>query len=131
MKRPNFLTIILVFWPVLSILTFFWGLADSPNSFGDIIGIKSIQLEISLGLLFLLAQIIGIIMTWRYMKYGIYILIGILITGFILNVVSKAQSQSQISVGSLIGIIVLEMISTGLLLGVLYLAIKPVWKNFK
>lgn len=126
-KRPIFLGLFLTFWPFLIILTIFFGIADSPYSFGKLIGIKNLPFELTIAFLYFLVNIIAVVMIWKWLKWGVYILAGIIIASSMLTIVSKAQSESLSPIGFMSELIV----DSAFLLVILYLVIRPVWKNFK
>lgn len=123
MKRPIFLTIWLVILLIFSVaLT-----VDSLTYLSFIFLTKSyISL---LGIVAGFVQIWAVVQLLRWKKIGIKLFISSAIVIFLVTAINEFTIISKVTqvLISLSAVLVVNII----MLGILYLAIKPVWKNFK
>lgn len=114
MKRPVFLTIMLVILVLGSIsqLQTYFNLSASPGS----------DLGVILMLIVGGVNLISAIMLWMWKKIGLYLLIGatIFVSLGSTNLITSGNSQATAS-----------LIMNILTLVVVYMSMKPVWKQFK
>jgi hypothetical protein len=113
-KRPVFLTI----W--LSLMTLSYAFSLYSYAFPNEL-IRSMMTSWMLGV-YLIFTVIGIgatIMLWTWKKLGFYIFIGIAVIIAAMNGMIMGVAGVGSSVFALVGI------------GILYLAMKPVWNEFK
>ena len=73
-------------------------------------------------------EIWGIVQLFRWKKIGIKLLIGAMAVVFLVTAIDQPNVVSSISQAIVSMVIVLAV--NLVLLGILYLAIKPVWKKF-
>ncbi len=119
-KRPIFLTIVLILLLLGSLFSFYSTITGFSAIGND--NIKTQMLVINL--LFVLGRIVSIVMIWKWMRKGVYLLGGILIAESILTMVLQSQKQTPF-------IYLTQIIGAALVIGLLYLAVKGVWQNFK
>ncbi len=123
MKRPRFLTI----WLILMLLFSFGIAADSLTYLHFIFLTKN---YVSLfGIVAGFVQIWAVIQLLRWEKKGVPLLISSAIVVFLITGINEFSIVSNVSqvIESLLIVLVVNII----MLGILYLAIRPVWKNFK
>lgn len=123
MKRPTLLTIWLIVMTILSVCI----TSDSLTYFPFILLTKN---YISLfGIVAGFVQIWALIQLFRWKKIGFPLLISSAIVIFLITGVNEFNIVSNISkiVVSMLVVLVVDII----ILGILYLAVRPVWKNFK
>lgn len=123
MKRPKFLTI----WLILLLLLAIALTADSLTYLSFIFFTKS---YISLfGIIAGFLQIWGIVQLLKWKKKGLTFFISSAIIIFLVTAINEFNIVSKINqvILSLLAVLVVNCI----MLGILYLAIRPVWKNFK
>ncbi len=123
MKRPKFLTI----WLIILLLFSVAITADSLTYLPFIIFTKS---YISLiGIIAGFVQVWAVVQLLRWRKTGITLYISSAIVVFLVTAINEFNIVSKINqiVISLSAVLIVNFI----MLGILYLAIRPVWKNFK
>lgn len=116
-KRPTFLTIWLILMTIGNAGTFL------EYTFGAAMLARTMPFLPSWGLpvlsLFGLVNIIAVVMLWMWKKIGFYMVVGSAILVAAINGTLLGVAGISGAVGAIIG------------LGILYLAMKPVWKSFK
>jgi hypothetical protein len=123
MKRPKFLTI----WLVVMLL---FSAAIALDSLTYLPFIFLTKNYISLvGIVAGFVQIWAVVQLLRWKKIGITLLISSAVTVFLVTAINEFSIVSRVTqvIESLLIVLVVNII----MLGILYLAIKPVWKNFK
>ena len=123
MKRPKFLTVWLIVLLLLSV-------ALTIDSITYLHFIFLTKTYVSLfGIIAGFVQIWAVVQLLRWKKIGIPLLISSAIVIFLVTAVNEFSIVSNISliIESLFMVLVVNII----ILGILYVAIRPVWKNFK
>lgn len=123
MKRPIFLTI----WLVILLLFSVAITADSLTYLPFIFLTKN---YISLiGIIAGFVQIWAVVWLLRWKKIGVTLFISAAIIVFLITAINEFTIVSKVSqiVVSLLAVLVVNII----MLGILYMTIRPVWKNFK
>lgn len=123
MKRPKFLTI----WLILMLIFSVGITLDSLTYLPFIFLTKS---YVSLfGIVAGFVQIWAVIQLLRWKKIGATLLLSSAVVVFLITAINEFRVVSKVSqvIESLLMVLVVNII----MLGILYLAIKPVWKNFK
>lgn len=116
MKRPTFLTIWLVLMTISAIYTIY------SYTLGSEAVTKTLPIPAwSLMALALLGvvNLFAVVMLWMWKKMGFYIIIGSTIIAASLNGIILGVLGFVASIMAIVGIVIL------------YLAMKPVWQNFK
>lgn len=123
MKRPKFLTIWLILMLLLSIAI----ALDSLTYLHFIFFTKS---YISLfGIVAGFVQIWAIVQLLRWKKIGAKLLLSSMIVVFLVTAINEFYIVSNVS--QIIVSMVMVLTVNIIMLGILYMAIKPVWKKFK
>lgn len=123
MKRPIFLTIWLVIMLLLSVAM----TVDSLTYIRFILLTKSYLSFI--GIIAGFVEIFAFIQLLRWKKVGVNLLVSSMAAVFMVTAIDQPYVVSKLSQAIVSMLIVLAI--NLILLGILYLAIKPVWKNFK
>jgi hypothetical protein len=123
MKRPKFLTIWLIVMLLLSV-----GITIDSLTYLPFIFLTKSYLSL-VGIVAGFVQIWAIIQLLRWKKIGVKLLISSMAVVFLITAIDQPNVVSSISQAIISMILVLAI--NVILLGILYLAIKPVWKNFK
>ncbi len=98
----------------LGVLTSVLNIISGNNPLHISVLVQVLQLTIGI------AQLVGVWLLWNWKINGLYLNIGLAIVGLLINIFLFGPQLGVMSViFALIGI------------GILYLAMKPVWKNFK
>lgn len=118
MKRPTFLTVWLVLMFIgglFSLYSYFVTPAtlkvaypNIPEWYAPLFGVLS------------LVQYVGLYLLWTWKKLGFQIAVGMYIVAIVLNFAILGAATA-----------IFTLVGGGIGLGILYLAMKPVWKNFK
>ena len=117
MKRPWYLTVLLVLFllgAVVSIFTFAFGggliqqtLPNVPSWYAMVLAVLSI------------VELVAVVMLWKWSMMGFYLLVGVSAFVSILSLVFTGVSSIATIFGGVVGLVLL------------WLAMKPVWSNFK
>jgi len=123
MKRPKFLTIWLILLLILSVAITIDSLTYLPFIF-----LTKSYLSL-FGIVAGFVQIWAVIQLLRWKKIGATLLIFSVVVIFLVTAIDEFSIVSNVSqvIVSLIMVLVVNII----MFGILYIAIKPVWKNFK
>lgn len=117
MKRPIFLTIWLILIAVnhlYSIYTYTLGTAALPVLANRPVWYYPVMIALSL------IALASVYLIWTWKKMGFYLMIGIAVVSFLVSLTMVSPLAAALSV---------IFLAVGV--GILYLAMKPVWKNFK
>ncbi len=117
MKRPMFLTIWLILLVVLSLFSIF---SDVIASMG-VLPIKPLW-SYYISIAFSLVTLGAVYMLWKWKKMGFYIMVGMAVVSFLVGFATGTVSPLAMA---------LSIIFMAAGIGILYLAMRPVWKNFK
>ncbi|MCL4338472.1 hypothetical protein M1271_02190 [Patescibacteria group bacterium] len=123
MKRPKFLTIWLILLLIFSVAI----TIDSLTYLSFILLTKN---YISLvGIIAGFVQIWAVVQLLRWKKIGVTLFISSAIAVFMITAINEFNIVSKVNqiIVSLLAVLVVNIV----ILGILYLAIRPVWKNFK
>lgn len=117
MKRPMFLTV----WLVLMLLGHAYSLYSYTLGTAAIMAVlPNIPGWFFPAMLVLsLAGLAAVYLLWTWKKMGFYLAVGIAVLASLMNIVVLGTLGSVSIIGAAVGV------------GILYLAMKPVWKNFK
>jgi len=123
MKRPKFLTI----WLIV-LLLFSVGLTLDSLTYLHFIFLTKSYISL-LGIVAGFVQIWAVVQLLRWRMIGITLLLSSAAVIFLVTAINEFSIVSKISqvIVSLLMVLVVNII----MFGILYLAIKPVWKNFK
>lgn len=123
MKRPKFLTI----WLIL-MLIFSAGIAIDSLTYLPFIFLTKNYISL-FGIIAGFVQILAVVQLLRWKKVGVTFLLSSAVVVFFITAINEFSAVSNISkvIESLLIVLVVNVI----MFGILYLAIKPVWKNFK
>lgn len=117
MKRPMFLTIWLILMVLGYVFTLYGNLFNTASTLALLPGIPSWYFPVMIALSVVALGAIYLIWTWK--KLGFYIIVGLAV----LNVVISFMVIGNLGLVSIFGAVI------GV--AILYLAMRPVWKNFK
>lgn len=117
MKRPTFLTIWLVLMTIAGIFTLYSYTLGSANIAQTLPNMPSWAL--TMFALLGLVNLVAVVMLWMWKKLGLFIMIASAIIAASLNGMILGPAGIGASIFAIIGV------------GILYLAMKPVWSNFK
>lgn len=117
MKRPMFLTIWLVLMTIGAIFTLYSYTLGSENITKTLPNMPSWALIVFA--LLGVVNLFSVVMLWMWKKMGFYIIIGTAIIVASLNGMILGVAGMITSVFAVVGVVIL------------YLAMKPVWQNFK
>ncbi len=123
MKRPKFLTI----WLIVILL---FSIALTADSLTYLPMIRLTKNYISLlGIVAGFVQVWSVIQLLRWKKIGVTLLLSSAIVIFLVTGFNEFQIVSNVNqiIISMLMVLVVNIV----MLGILYLAIRPVWKNFK
>ena len=123
MKRPIFLTICLIVMLIFSVVLTVDSLTYIPM-------IRLTKNYISLfGIVAGFGQIVALVQLLRWRKIGIPLLLSSAIVIFLITGINEFNIVSNVKqiIISMVAVLVVNII----MLGILYLAIRQVWKNFK
>lgn len=117
MKRPMFLTIWLVLMTISAIFTLYSYTLGSENIAKTLPNMPSWALIVFA--LLGVVNLFSVAMLWMWKKMGFYIIIGTAIIVASLNGMILGAAGMIASIFAVVGVVIL------------YLAMKPVWQNFK
>ena len=123
MKRPIFLTI----WLVI-LLLFSVALTIDSLTYLSFIFLTKSYVSL-LGIVAGFVQIWAVVELFRWKKRGIIFFLSSAIVIFIVTAINEFAIVSKIN--QIIVSLLLVLLVNIIMLGILYLAIRPVWKNFK
>jgi len=123
MKRPKFLTI----WLIILLLFSIALTLDSLTYLHFIFLTKS---YISLiGIVAGFVQILAVVQLLRWKKIGVTLFISSAIVLFLVTAINEFNIVSKVN--QVIVSLLIVLVVNSSMLGILYLAMRPVWKNFK
>jgi len=123
MKRPRFLTV----WLIL-LLLYSTGLTFDSLTYLHFIFLTKSYISL-FGIVAGFVQIWAVVQLLRWKKIGIILLISTAVAIFLVTAINEFGIVSNVSqvIESLLIVLLVNII----MFGILYLAIKPAWKNFK
>lgn len=123
MKRPKFLTI----WLILMLL-FSVGITAGSLTYLPFIFLTKSYISL-IGIIAGFVQIWSLVQLLRWKKIGIKLLISSMVIVFLITAINEFYVVSNVSqiIISLLIVLTVNIV----MLGILYLAIRSVWKNFR
>lgn len=119
MKRPIFLTIWLVLLTLGGIYSGYSSVTNGQEAFRTL-GIEMPTWYMPVLLLLTVVQLAAIAMLWTWKKLGFQLMVGASVLGVVVSALVLGVTLSLFTA-----------ISAAIMIGILYLAMKPVWNNFK
>lgn len=113
-KRPLFLTILLIYVSLGTVFSLYAYIDGGPELAPPQLWFN--RPVLSIYAIVELIQLIGIFLVWRWKRIGFYIFLVTTLTNVLLNVVFLGG---------------IDLVFPVIELGLLYLAMRPVWSNFK